>query len=180
MSTSNSKVATFAAGCFWGVEKAFKRKFGQQGIETRVGYAGGNASDPSYQQVCTGSTGHAEVLQVSYDPDKLSYEDLLDFFYRSHDPTTKDRQGGDIGTQYRSAILYHDDEQKRAAEAFTDKIRPRFGSAGVATTVDPVGKFWNAEEYHQEYLDKNPHGYECPTHFERTWEKIVQRYGGRL
>ncbi|KAJ3178547.1 Peptide-methionine (S)-S-oxide reductase [Gaertneriomyces sp. JEL0708] len=180
MSTTNSKVATLAAGCFWGVEKAFKRKFAQQGIETRVGYAGGTASDPSYQQVCTGCTGHAEVLQVSYNPDKLSYEDLLDFFYRSHDPTTKNRQGGDIGTQYRSAILYHDDEQKRTAEAFTDKIRPRFGSAGVATIVEPVGKFWNAEEYHQEYLDKNPHGYECPTHFERTWEKIVQQYGGRL
>ncbi|KAJ3179759.1 Peptide-methionine (S)-S-oxide reductase [Gaertneriomyces sp. JEL0708] len=180
MSTPNSKLATFAAGCFWGVEKAFKRKFAEQGIHTRVGYAGGTTSDPSYRRVCTGTTGHAEALQVAYDPEKLTYEDLLDFFYRSHDPTTKNRQGGDAGTQYRSAIFYHDGHQKEAAEAFTDSIRPRFGSAGVATTIEPVGKFWDAEEYHQEYLDKNPHGYECSTHFERSWEKIARQYGGHL
>ncbi|KAJ3298927.1 Peptide-methionine (S)-S-oxide reductase [Borealophlyctis nickersoniae] len=174
------EVATFGAGCFWGVEKSFKRKFGSKLRTAQVGYAGGNAANPTYRQVCTGQTGHAEVLQVEYDPSELDYPTLIDFFYRSHDPTTKNRQGNDAGTQYRSAIFYHNDQQKEIAEQVTEKVRPYFGKAGIATTIEPVGKFYPAEDYHQAYLEKNPHGYECATHFERTWDRIQNMYNSSL
>ncbi|RKO84786.1 peptide methionine sulfoxide reductase MsrA [Blyttiomyces helicus] len=166
------ETATFGAGCFWGVEHAFRRKFGSKLKRAEVGYAGGDAANPNYKQVCTGTTGHAEVLQVDYNPAELSFEELVDFFYRSHDPTTLNRQGGDKGTQYRSSILFHNEEQRVQAQAFTDRVRPKFGSAGISTIIEPVGQFWKAEDYHQLYLDHNPEGYQCPTHFERSWEKI--------
>ncbi|TPX57871.1 hypothetical protein SpCBS45565_g08135 [Spizellomyces sp. 'palustris'] len=172
-------IATFAAGCFWGVEKSFQKKFGQNGIETLVGYAGGSAERPTYKQVCTGTTGHSEALQIKYDPTKLSYEELVDFFFRMHDPTTKNRQGGDVGTQYRSAILYHNEQQEKIAREQVKAVQHHFGSHPVSTTVEPVGTFWNAEDYHQDYLTNNPHGYECPTHFERTWVRIHELYGGQ-
>ncbi|KAJ3033118.1 Peptide-methionine (S)-S-oxide reductase [Rhizophlyctis rosea] len=177
---SQTELATFGAGCFWGVEKSFKKKFGQKLKRAQVGYAGGHSENPSYRQVCSGSTGHAEALQVEYDPKELDFPTLVDFFYRSHDPTTKDRQGNDRGTQYRSAIFYHNDEQKKLAEEITEKVRPHFGKAGIATTIEPIGKFWTGEDYHQAYLDKNPHGYECATHFERSWDQIDQLYGPGL
>ncbi|KAI8824559.1 peptide methionine sulfoxide reductase MsrA [Fimicolochytrium jonesii] len=171
-------LATFGAGCFWGVEKSFKKKFGGD-VDLLVGYAGGAAEQPTYRQVCSGSTGHAEALQVKYDTKKITYENLLDFFFRMHDPTTKNRQGGDTGTQYRSTILYHTPEQQRLAKDFLANIQHHFGKHTVVTTLEPVGTFWNAEDYHQDYLTGNPHGYECPTHFERSWERIHEIYGGQ-
>ncbi|KAI8922991.1 peptide methionine sulfoxide reductase MsrA [Entophlyctis helioformis] len=170
-------IATFGAGCFWGVEKSFRRKYAGKGlIDTQVGYCGGHKEGVNYREVCSGQTGHAEAIQLTYDPSKVTYEALVDFFYRMHDPTTVNRQGGDTGTQYRSAIFYHDEAQKKAAVAETAAAQTHFGSTKIVTTIEPVGKFWPAEAYHQEYLDKNPHGYECPTHFERSWDKIESQH----
>ncbi|KAI8592750.1 peptide methionine sulfoxide reductase msrB/msrA [Geranomyces variabilis] len=175
---SSHQLATFGAGCFWGVEKSFQKKYGAD-IDTLVGYAGGVPEQPSYKQVCTGQTQHAEVLQVRYDPAKITYENLVDFFFRMHDPTTKNRQGGDAGTQYRSAIFYHNDEQAAIAKKLVADLQHHFGKHTISTTIEPVGTFWNAEDYHQKYLDKNPHGYECPTHFERSWDRIHELFGGQ-
>ena len=160
--------ATFAAGCFWGTERYFKKKFGPALLQCKVGYMGGvdQTTVPTYKMVCTGTTGHAEVLQVHYDPAKVSFQDLAAFFFRMHNPTTKDRQCGDKGTQYRSAIFYHDDEQKNIATSMIaelnagTKIGEVFGSGSqVVTTVEPATTFFVAEDYHQEYLDVNPDGY---------------------
>ncbi len=147
------KKATFGAGCFWGVEAAYRQI---QGVtSTRVGYLGGSAERPSYQQVCTGRTGHAEVVEVTYDPERVSYDDLLAVFWENHDPTTLNRQGPDVGTQYRSAIFFHDDEQKAAAVASKELLdnsgrlrRP------IVTEVSEASEFWEAEDYHQQYLEK--------------------------
>jgi peptide-methionine (S)-S-oxide reductase len=160
--------ATFAAGCFWGTERYFKKKFGPALLSAKVGYMGGadQSTVPTYKMVCTGTTGHAEVLQVQYDPSKVSFQELIDFFFRMHNPTTKDRQCGDKGTQYRSAIFYHDEEQKKIATEMIQslnqgsKIGEVFGAGStVVTTVEPASTFFVAEDYHQEYLDVNPDGY---------------------
>lgn len=145
--------ATFGAGCFWGVEAAFREIDGV--VDAAVGYMGGALADPTYQDVCTGRTGHAEVVQVIYDPGRVSYEELLDVFWASHDPTQLNRQGPDIGTQYRSAIFFHDDAQKEAAL----KSRSELDASGrfrrkIVTEVTPAGPFWRAEEYHQRYFEK--------------------------
>ncbi|KAJ1531166.1 Peptide-methionine (S)-S-oxide reductase, partial [Nowakowskiella sp. JEL0078] len=139
--------ATFAAGCFWGVEKVFKKNF--PAATSKVGYIGGVIPKPSYQAVCSGLTGHSEAIQISFDPSIYSYESLVDFFYRMHDPTTKNRQGNDTGTQYRSAIFYHDDEQLKIATEITEKIKPYFGRYDVSTTLEKAGVFYEAEGYHQ-------------------------------
>jgi peptide-methionine (S)-S-oxide reductase len=147
------KKATFGAGCFWGVEATFRRVPGV--IDAAVGYAGGHTEDPTYKDVCTDRTGHAEVVQVEYDPAKVSYAQLLDVFWSAHDPTQVNRQGPDYGTQYRTVIFYHDDEQKAEAEAsrrFLD-ASGRF-SRPIATQIVPAGPFYRAEEYHQRYLEK--------------------------
>ncbi|KAJ3109484.1 Peptide-methionine (S)-S-oxide reductase [Phlyctochytrium planicorne] len=174
------ELATFGAGCFWGVEKSFRRKFPSSLIAQtiRVGYAGGVTQNPSYKEVCSGSTNHAEVVHFSYDPTQTSYSTIVDFFFRMHDPTTLNRQGNDRGTQYRSAIFYHNEEQKRIAQETIEKIKPAYGSAGIATTLEAFGAFFDGEDYHQDYLTKNPHGYECATHFERQWDKIAAEHGG--
>ena len=138
------EIATFGAGCFWGVEAAFRRVPGV--IDAVVGYSGGHTENPSYKDVCTDETGHAEVVQVTFDPEKVSYEQLLDAFWKIHDPTQVNRQGPDFGTQYRTAIFFHTPEQ--ALEASGKFRRP------IATEITPAGKFWRAEEYHQRYLDK--------------------------
>ncbi len=147
------KKATFGAGCFWGVEAAFRRVPGV--IDAAVGYAGGHTENPTYKEVCTDRTGHAEVVQVEYDPAKVSYAQLLDVFWATHDPTQVNRQGPDYGTQYRTVIFYHDDEQKAEAEAskqFLDQSG-RFARP-IATQIVPAGPFYRAEEYHQRYLEK--------------------------
>jgi peptide-methionine (S)-S-oxide reductase len=145
--------ATFAAGCFWGVEEAFRQIPGV--IDTAVGYLGGHMQDPTYQDVCTDETGHAEVVQVTYDPAKVSYEQLLDSFWSAHDPTTLNRQGPDVGTQYRSAIFYHSPEQERIARASKDKAQNsgKFRRP-IVTEITPTSPFYRAEEYHQKYLAK--------------------------
>ncbi|MDI6701523.1 peptide-methionine (S)-S-oxide reductase MsrA [Methanothermobacter wolfeii] len=147
--------ATFGAGCFWGVEDAFRRIDGV--VSTRVGYMGGHMEDPSYEDVCTGLTGHAEVVEVTFDPDIVSYSDLLDVFWSIHDPTSLNRQGPDVGEQYRSVIFYHDEEQRRLALRSRDELERsgRF-SREIVTAIEPAGTFYEAEEYHQQYLEKNP------------------------
>jgi peptide-methionine (S)-S-oxide reductase len=147
------KLATFGAGCFWGVEAEFRRIAGV--IDTAVGYSGGNLANPTYEDVCTDRTGHAEVVQVTYDPDIVSYEQLVEIFWTSHDPTQLDRQGPDVGSQYRSVIFYHDDEQKTEAE----ESKARFESLGhfrrpIVTKIVPAMPFFRAEDYHQQYLEK--------------------------
>jgi peptide-methionine (S)-S-oxide reductase len=145
--------ATFGAGCFWGVEETFRKIKGV--ASTAVGYAGGATANPTYKDVCTDSTGHAEVVQVEYDPSQVSYDQLLDVFWTNHDPTTLNRQGPDVGTQYRSVIFYHTPEQKATAEASREKLQAsgRFRRS-IVTEIAPAPAFYRAEEYHQRYLDK--------------------------
>ena len=149
----NSKIATFGAGCFWGVEAAYRQIPGV--LSTRVGYLGGTMENPTYKDVCSGRTGHAEVVEVTYDPARLTYDDLLTVFWENHDPTTLNRQGPDVGVQYRSAIFYHDDEQKAAAEA-SKAERDRSGRyrRPIVTEITPASQFYEAEDYHQQYLEK--------------------------
>jgi peptide-methionine (S)-S-oxide reductase len=146
--------ATFGAGCFWGVEATFAEIEGV--TDTAVGFMGGHAKDPSYEDVCTGTTGHAEVVHVTYDPDRVSYDDLLDVFWQCHDPTSVNRQGPDIGDQYRSVIFYHTPEQEVAAQASKQTLEAsgRHGRP-IATRIEPASTFWRAEEYHQNYLEKH-------------------------
>jgi peptide-methionine (S)-S-oxide reductase len=149
--SNGARKAIFGAGCFWGVESAFR---GVPGVlDAPVGYSGGVVAEPSYEQVCTGRTGHAEVVEVEYDPAKVSYDELLDVFFGLHDPTQKDRQGPDVGTQYRSAIFYHDEDQRRSAEAAKERAQ---GSRKrpVVTEISAAGTFYRAEEYHQRYFEK--------------------------
>jgi peptide-methionine (S)-S-oxide reductase len=145
--------ATFGAGCFWGVEESFRQLSGV--AETEVGYLGGHTATPSYKDVCTDETGHAEVVQVTYDPAKISYEQLLDVFWSAHDPTTLNRQGPDEGTQYRSAIFFHSPEQERVARASKEKVQAsgKFRRP-IVTEITPASTFYRAEEYHQKYLAK--------------------------
>ncbi|PGH01081.1 peptide-methionine (S)-S-oxide reductase [Polytolypa hystricis UAMH7299] len=161
----NAQKATFAAGCFWGVDHLFRKHFGSgKGLlDARVGYCGGDTTAPSYRSVCSGRTGHAEALQILFDPSIVNYRQLLEFFYRMHDPTTLNRQGGDVGTQYRSAIFTHSAEQQDIAEKVADKVGKEWWKGKpISTVVTPAGTWWDAEDYHQLYLDNNPGGYECP------------------
>ncbi|MFA5236514.1 MAG: peptide-methionine (S)-S-oxide reductase MsrA [Methanoregula sp.] len=151
---SELKTATFGAGCFWGVEAAFRNVHGV--MATEVGYTGGSTRNPRYEEVCTGQTGHVEAVRLLYDPDEVTYDDLLAIFWSIHNPTEKDRQGPDIGTNYRSAIFYHDPEQKRRAIQSKDEIsRSGRFSRPVVTEIVPSAIFWRAEEYHQQYHEKH-------------------------
>lgn len=153
MTDEKYDVASFAAGCFWGVEAAFRDLKGV--VSTTVGYMGGHTEDPTYGDVCTGTTGHAETVQVVYDPSKLSYEKLLETFWNKHDPTTVNRQGPDIGEQYRSIIFFHDDKQKELAlKSKNDLDESGRYNRPIVTEIIPAGKFYRAEEYHQQYLEK--------------------------
>jgi len=145
------KKATFGAGCFWGVEAAFRRLDGVE--QTRVGYAGGSVENPTYEQVCSHETGHAEVVEVTYDESTVPYEQLLAVFWAEHDPTQLNRQGPDVGSQYRSAIFVHDAEQRAAAEASRERVQERL-SKPVVTQIEDAPPFWEAEDYHQRYLEK--------------------------
>ncbi|KAK3392748.1 peptide methionine sulfoxide reductase MsrA [Podospora didyma] len=166
--------ATVAAGCFWGVEHVFRKKFGGgKGLyDARVGYIGGDVTNPSYRAVCQGTTGHAEATLLIYDPQKITYTQLLEFFYRMHDPTTKDQQGPDRGSQYRSGIFYHSPEQEAIARDVTKRVSEQWYNGKVVTEVLPAKQWWDAEEYHQLYLDNNPGGYECPSHFIRNFPEL--------
>ena len=145
--------ATFGAGCFWGVEAAFRQVPGV--TATAVGYAGGTTDNPTYRDVCGHGTGHVEVVEVEYDPERVSYDTLLDVFWANHNPTTRNRQGFDIGDQYRSVVFVHDDEQKAAAIASRDALeRARKWRRPIVTEIEPAPRFWIAEDYHQQYLEK--------------------------
>ena len=146
--------ASFAAGCFWGVEAAFRQVEGV--LETAVGYEGGHTEDPSYEDVCTGTTGHAETVEVDYDPSRVSYDQLLDVFWGNHDPTTLNRQGPDVGEQYRSVIFFHAPEQQAEAKASKEKLE-KSGKykRPVVTRIQPASRFYRAEEYHQRYFEKH-------------------------
>jgi peptide-methionine (S)-S-oxide reductase len=144
--------ATFAAGCFWGVEHTFREL---EGVSDAVsGYTGGTAEQPTYKQVCAGRTGHAEAVEVTFDPEVVSYDQLLAHFWSIHNPTTRDRQGFDVGSQYRSAIFTHSDEQRRAAEASRDAAQTHLNRE-IVTQIEPAATFWPAEDYHQRYVEKN-------------------------
>jgi peptide-methionine (S)-S-oxide reductase len=147
------EIATFGAGCFWGVEAAFRQVKGV--LETTVGYSGGRMENPTYEDVCTNRTGHAEVVQVAFDPSKVSYEQLLDVFWKEHDPTQLNRQGPDHGTQYRSVIFYHSPEQHKAAAASRDRLQASGKyNKPIVTEITAAGPFYKAEDYHQQYLEK--------------------------
>lgn len=145
--------AIFGAGCFWGVEETFRNLKGV--ISTAVGYAGGTKNKPTYEDVCTDKTGHAEVVEVEFDPGQITYNELLDVFWSNHNPTTLNRQGPDVGMQYRSVIFYHSPQQKSVAEASKEKLAKSGKFNGpIVTQIEPAPKFWRAEEYHQRYLEK--------------------------
>jgi len=153
-----TETATLAGGCFWGVEELIRKLPGV--IDTTVGYAGGALEHPTYEDVKHGHTGHAESIEVVFDPAQISYDDILDFFFRLHDPTTKNRQGNDVGTQYRSAIFVHDEKQREAAAKAIERAQQKWPRP-ITTEIVDYTKFWPAEDYHQDYLQRKPHGYTC-------------------
>ncbi|MBX4200338.1 peptide-methionine (S)-S-oxide reductase MsrA [Candidatus Parcubacteria bacterium] len=155
MTDTKSEKATFAMGCFWGVQALFKSTPGV--IKATSGYTGGHLANPSYEKVCTGTTGHAEAVEVEFDPSRISYEKLLDLFWEHHDPTTYHRQGPDVGEQYRSGIFYHSDVQKRLAEESRDRLSRNHRYLNpIVTEILPAKEFYPAEEYHQDYAEKHP------------------------
>jgi peptide-methionine (S)-S-oxide reductase len=151
--TTRTEKATFGAGCFWQVEEAFRQLDGV--IDTAVGYEGGHVDNPTYEQVCTGNTGHVEVCQVTFDPEKIDFEQLVEKYFDIHDPTQLNRQGPDVGWQYRSVIFAHSDDQADIARRVIEQTQPRF-RAPIVTEIEPAQPFWRAEEYHQCYLEKRP------------------------
>jgi peptide-methionine (S)-S-oxide reductase len=174
---ATTQTATLGGGCFWCLDAAYRQI---EGV-TRVvsGYAGGARANPTYQQVCTGATGHAEVAQVDFDPSVISYDDILDVFWSIHDPTTLDRQGADVGSQYRSAIFVHDDAQRAAAERSRAAVQEHW-SDPVVTEITPLDRFWPAEEYHQDYFARNPDQGYCQVVINPKLRKLREKHASRL
>lgn len=174
---SNKQLATFGGGCFWCIEAVVQRL---KGVEKVVsGYAGGAVKNPTYREVCSGLTGHAEVVQITFDPAEIAYEDLLTIFMTSHDPTTLDRQGADKGTQYRSIILYHDDGQKTIAEKVMQAVGSYYKDP-IVTELAPLEVFYPAENYHQDYYNNNPSAGYCQVVIDPKIKKLRQMYADRL
>src|SRR6187551_1278355 len=174
------QLATFGSGCFWCTEAVFQQVDGVEKVES--GYAGGQVKNPTYKEVCSGLTGHAEVIQVAYDPKKVTYDELLEIFWQTHDPTTLNRQGADEGTQYRSVIFYHDDEQKQKSEKYkTELDKGGAFNKPIVTTLEPFTKFYTAENYHQEYyeLNKNSNPY-CSIVIQPKLEKFEKVFKNKL
>jgi peptide-methionine (S)-S-oxide reductase len=169
--------ATFGGGCFWCVEAALKELDGVSAVTS--GYAGGDTENPTYKAVCSGKTGHAEVVQVEYDPDVISYEELLEVFFAVHDPTQLDRQGPDVGSQYRSIVLAHDDEQHRLAEAYIEALDEEYEDS-VVTELTSLETFYEAEEHHQDYFEKNPNDAYCNFHAKPKVEKVRERFAAKV
>ncbi|WP_353663247.1 peptide-methionine (S)-S-oxide reductase MsrA [Hydrogenimonas sp. SS33] len=167
--------ATLGGGCFWCLEAVYEEVKGVKDVVS--GYAGGHVENPDYRQVCTGTTGHAEVVQITYDPSVVSYEALLDIFWNIHDPTTLNRQGADVGTQYRSVIFTHNDEQRKIAERSKEEAQKRF-HAPIVTEIVPLQKFWPAEDYHQDYFRNNPHQGYCRAVVAPKVEKFKTHHKG--
>jgi peptide-methionine (S)-S-oxide reductase len=172
-------VAVFGGGCFWCTEAVFDELRGV--ISVVSGYAGGSTKNPTYEQVCSGDTGHAEVIRIEFDPDQISFCDLMTVFFATHDPTTLNRQGNDVGTQYRSAIFYANEEQKREAEAFIKELNDSksFGKL-VVTTLEPLGEFYEAEKYHQKYYANNPYQPYCQYMIPPKLNKLHKQFGALL
>jgi len=176
---TGSRLATVGGGCFWCTEAIFKRLAGVEKVVS--GYSGGSLENPTYEQVCTGNTGHAESIQITYDPARVSYVDLLEVFWRTHDPTTKNRQGNDVGPQYRSVIFYHDEEQQRLAESYKMKLDAEgIWNRPIVTEIEPFTKFWPAEAYHQDYYDNNPTKSYCNVVITPKIEKFKKIFKDRL
>lgn len=174
---TNKEVATFGGGCFWCVEAVIQRL---KGVERVVsGYAGGETENPTYRAICSGNTGHAEVIQVTFDPDIISYEDLLKVFMTSHDPTTLNRQGADRGTQYRSIILFHNDNQKAVAEKVLHELKATF-SGPIVTQLATLDRFYPAEAYHQNYYNNNPMAGYCRVVISPKVQKLRAKYSDKL
>jgi peptide-methionine (S)-S-oxide reductase len=171
-----TELATLGGGCFWCLEPVFDEMVGVQQVE--VGYAGGGMANPSYEQVCGGRTGHAEVVQIRFNPQQVSYRDLLEIFFSIHDPTTPDRQGADVGPQYRSLVLYHNAEQRRIAEDLAAELRA--DGIPVVTQLEPFQVFYRAEEYHQAYYRKNPGAGYCRVVVAPKLAKFRAKYASRL
>ncbi len=173
------EIATIGGGCFWCTEAVFKELRGVEKVES--GYSGGKVEHPSYQEVCTGATGHAEVVRVTFDPRVISYRDILQIFFRTHDPTTLNRQGADVGTQYRSVVFYHDNEQKAAAEqAIREFNASKVWKRPIVTEVIPFKAFYKAEEYHQNYFERNPNSGYCQAVIEPKIAKLRAHYYEKL
>jgi peptide-methionine (S)-S-oxide reductase len=173
------ETATLAGGCFWCLEAVFLRVRGVHRAES--GYAGGHVENPSYRAVCAGTTGHAEVVQVDFDPNVISYRELLEIFFAIHDPTTLNRQGADVGTQYRSAIYYHNDAQKTTAEAVMRELNDeKIWDGPIVTEVTPLDKFYPAEDYHREYYDRNPEQGYCQVVISPKVSKLRQKFAEKL
>lgn len=172
-----SERAVFGGGCFWCIEAAFKEL---SGVETATpGYAGGNTEDPTYREVCTGETGHAEVVTVEYDPAVISYEKLLEIFFTVHDPTQQNRQGPDVGTQYRSIILYTSDDHREIAASYITALNREYDER-VVTELEPLDVFYPAEEYHQDYFEKNPDDAYCRMHARPKVQKVRERFRSQI
>jgi peptide-methionine (S)-S-oxide reductase len=179
---SESKIdeqATFGSGCFWCTEAVFKDFPGVKSVVS--GYSGGQTADPTYQQVCSGRTGHAEIVQITFDPAVVTYDELLEVFFKTHDPTTMNRQGHDVGTQYRSIIFYHSDEQRQAAQSLIDQLNEAGAfQSPVVTQVSQFERFYPAEDYHQDYFAQNPDQAYCAAVIRPKVEKFRAVFGDRL
>jgi peptide-methionine (S)-S-oxide reductase len=179
MNDPESKVAVFAGGCFWCTEAVFDELRGVKSVVS--GYAGGSTKNPTYEEVCGGRTGHAEVIKIEFDPGEIAFKDLLTVFFATHDPTTLNRQGNDVGTQYRSAVFYANEEQKREAEAFIKELNDSkaFGKP-VVTTLEPLEEFYEAEDYHQKYYANNPYQPYCQYLIPPKLNKLHKQFGELL
>ena len=174
---AKEEVALLGGGCFWCIEAVYRRV---KGVKSAVsGYAGGTNPNPTYKEICTGTTGHAEVVKITYDPDVVTYEDILDIFWVIHDPTTLNRQGADTGTQYRSVIYFYDEEQRDAAEAAIEQAQPAFHDP-IVTELSPAPEFYPAEAYHQDYYDLNPMQGYCQVVIAPKVQKFMQRFQAKL
>lgn len=175
----SSEIATFGAGCFWCVEAVFQGLRGVQKVTS--GYMGGEVDNPTYEQVCKGTTGHAEVIQIEFNPAEISFSELLEVFWKTHDPTTLNRQGADVGTQYRSAVFYHNDEQKSVAESFKQKLNDEAVFPNpVVTEITAVSHMYVAENYHQDYFNLNPGNPYCRAVIPPKLEKLRKVFGDKL
>jgi peptide-methionine (S)-S-oxide reductase len=170
---SELQTATVAGGCFWCTEAVFKQIEGVDSVTS--GYAGGNVEDPSYEAVCSGDTGHAECVQVEYDPEVIDYDDVLTVFFATHNPTTKNRQGPDIGSQYRSAVFYHDEDQREAAETLVEDLGSQY-SDPIVTEIEPLDIFYPAKEYHQDYYERNPGQGYCAVNIDPKLKKLNEQF----
>jgi peptide-methionine (S)-S-oxide reductase len=179
MNDPESKVAVFGGGCFWCTEAVFDELRGVKSVVS--GYAGGSTKNPTYEEVCGGRTGHAEVIKIEFDPGEIAFKDLLTVFFATHDPTTLNRQGNDVGTQYRSAVFYANEDQKREAEAFIKELNDSkaFGKP-VVTTLEPLGEFYEAEDYHQKYYANNPYQPYCQYLIPPKLNKLHKQFSALL